>query len=526
MFLKNFDFLSPKITLYYKGSLSHESWMSGLISLFSVILLILLGIYYSLDLIKRQNPKAFFFNRYVEDSGIYPVNSSSLFHYISMSNINELYDEMAFDFHTFRIIGIDIYYQNYVDDKNKSIYNYNHWLYGYCNNDTDTQGIGYLITQKYFTNFGCIRKYYDSKIGKYFNVGEDNFKWPIMAHGLSNPNKQYYSILIENCQQETLNAIFGEGHKCKNDSENAEIFKGYNAFRFNIIDQFADVLKYKDPHTKYITLIESTIAKDNYSVNHINFNPSIVYTHDGVILDNTKEERSYTFERNDALVYYEKDTSIYSVYNFWLKNRLQCYDRTYKKIQDVISDIGGVSEAITVVVAFFNCFFNKYATMMNIEKVISPYLKDNNDKVKKHKIELSNLETNKLNKTDIGKNSSLSQTNNEITEKKDDFSKNSNNDNAYIENSYKYQNTQIINKNNDISNLNKNSFDFWSFRIYKLTCGKKNNYFKLYEDFRIKIISEEHIIKSHINQCNLLKINEINEIEKKSYLLQDLVDKG
>ena len=54
--LKKIDYLSANITLYHKDSLSHDSWMSGLLSLFSFILFILLSIYYSLDFLKRQNP--------------------------------------------------------------------------------------------------------------------------------------------------------------------------------------------------------------------------------------------------------------------------------------------------------------------------------------------------------------------------------------------------------------------------------------------------------------------------------------
>jgi len=70
------------------------------------------------------------------------------------------------------------------------------------------------------------------------------------------------------------------------------------------------------------------------------------------------------------------------------------------------------------------------------------------------------------------------------------------------------------------------NFDFWSFRLYKISCGKKNNYFKLYEDFRIRIISEEHIINNHIKVFNLIKSSGINEIDNNSYLLQDLLNQG
>jgi hypothetical protein len=347
-----------------------------------------------------------------------------------------------------------------------------------------------------------------------------------MAHGLSHIDKEYYSVIIEKCEEDTLKLILGEEHKCKEDSE---LFNGYMGFHFNFIDQFSDVLNYKEPHVKYFSRIENTIAKDNYSVNHLNFNPSIVNTHDGLIFENTKQDVSYTFERNDAFANSQEGTTIYSIYNIWLKNRLQCYDRTYKKIQDVISDIGGISEVVTAIATFLNCFFNKYIIMVNVEKMISPYLKKET-KNNKNNIELSHLEPNKLDKTEFEKSKDQSNLKNQLSEKRNVINSNSNNNKSYLEeNSNKFDDTQIISSSKDInyvSNRKEKSFDFWSFRLYKITCGKKNNYFKLYEDFRIKIISEEHIINNHIKICNLIKNTGINETNKNSYLLKDLINQG
>jgi hypothetical protein len=396
-----------------------------------------------------------------------------------MSDVNDFDSnkDIGFDFESFRIIGIDTYYQNYIDDKNRNLSNYNHWLYGKCNNDSDTEGIDYLINKKNFLNFACISKYYDNETKKYYNTGDQNFRWPRMAHGLSHQDKEYYSVLIEKCEEDTLKLILGEEYNCK---ENLELFNGYMGFHFNFIDHFSDVLNYKKPHVKYFSRIENTIVKDNYSVNHLNFNPSIVNTHDGLIFENTKKETSYNFERNDAFANYKEGTTIYSIYNIWLKNRLQCYDRTYKKIQDVISDIGGISEVVTAVAAFLNCFFNKYIIMVNVEKMISPYLKKET-KNNKNNIELSHLETNKLNKTDFEKNKAQSNINinNQLTEKQNVLNSNSNNNKAYIEeNANKFDDTQIISSSKEInyvSNPKLRGFNFWSFRLYKITCGKKNN---------------------------------------------------
>ena len=126
MILKEIDFLSPKITLYQKGYLSHSSIISGIISIITLIIIISFGIYYSLDLIRRENPKVYFFNRFVEDAGIFPINSSSFFHYIIISSNNTIRD---FDLYSFRIIGFETYYAYYLD--NRDLSNFNHWLYGF-----------------------------------------------------------------------------------------------------------------------------------------------------------------------------------------------------------------------------------------------------------------------------------------------------------------------------------------------------------------------------------------------------------
>ena len=76
MIIKEIDFLSPPVTFYHKGSLSHSSIVSGLLSAFALLIILAFGIFYSLDLINHKNPTAFFFNRFIEDAGYFPVNSS------------------------------------------------------------------------------------------------------------------------------------------------------------------------------------------------------------------------------------------------------------------------------------------------------------------------------------------------------------------------------------------------------------------------------------------------------------------
>ena len=73
MFLKKIDLLSPKITLYTNSKHRHSSLFSGMFTLVTYTILIVIGFYFSLDIIQRQNPSAFYFNRYIEDAPIFPI---------------------------------------------------------------------------------------------------------------------------------------------------------------------------------------------------------------------------------------------------------------------------------------------------------------------------------------------------------------------------------------------------------------------------------------------------------------------
>ena len=84
MFLKKIDMISPPITLFYKGENSHSSIFSGVLSLIYYIVIFIFGVYYSIEFIEKKNPTAYYFKRYVEDTGNYPVNASSMFHFIQM----------------------------------------------------------------------------------------------------------------------------------------------------------------------------------------------------------------------------------------------------------------------------------------------------------------------------------------------------------------------------------------------------------------------------------------------------------
>ena len=548
MFIKNFDYLSPSITFYYQGAHSHTSIISGIISIISAIIIIIFAGYYLYELITRKDLNAFYYKSFIEDSGTFPVNASSFFHFISLGESYTGFDWYeGVNFTEYRIIGLEIDLVNYLNNRN--IFNYNHWLYGLCNNKSDTEGISHLINYKYFEKSACIRKYYDTSEQKYYDIGHSKFKWPVLSHGTFHCDNQFYTIIVEGCKEETINHILGGNQKCIYNPL-IDIRTSY----FYFINHYINVLNYKNPNIKYIDKIENAINKHEYYLNNLNIFPSTVRTHNGYIFDNIKEDKAYTFERNDVSTEINKEDKIYVAYSIWLKNTINDYERIYKRIQDIIPSIGGINQVIIFISVCINKFYNKYIELIDTDALLFSSIKKR--KEDKKKIELKNIgykleELSKEKMNDLDKKNTDREKNNEKLNKKTEKNKYDNNisksrNNLYnsteeishspnnhmksTENKDNTNNNNYGNVNNKYkkvitSKISDENKTFSKYILSELLCGKKYKWFGIYKNFRKKIISEEHLIKNYLNIYNLLKANENKKrFKRNSYLLKDLIN--
>ena len=544
MFIEKLDYLSPTITFYYKGNLSHSSITSGIISIFSILIIFVQIGYYSLYIIQRRGLNAFYFNSFREDIGTFPFNASSLFHFISLGELGKNYWNEGVNFTKYRIIGFETYYTYYLDDKNLS--KYNHWLYGLCNNRSDTEGIGYLINYNYFEQSACIRKYFDSKEQKYYDTDHPKFRWPIIGHGTYNKNNIFYNIIIESCKEDTLNLILGDGFKCIKD-QLIELNTAY----FYFINHYINLLNYKNPNTKFLFRVETGVHKDEFYINNLNFIPSMIETHNGLLFDHKEEEKTYIFERNDVARQIKfKEEDIFISYYFWIKNTMNYYQRNYIRIQDVISSIGGINQVIIFVSIYINSFYNKYIVLKDTESLLFSSINSEKKKmtkiVKENKVldKIKISEKDNINKFPIKNNdknkSNIKARNKKIVENINNFSKSDNNflsNSENIANNHKYhsqineneneteiKNNKAIERTNSPHTHKKRIKKFFDFILFKLFCQKKFKWFKIYNNFRIKIISEEYLFKNHLNIYNILRaIKNKRNFRRNSYKLKDLI---
>ena len=528
MFLKELDFLSPPISLYFQGSSSNSSICSGILSIITVLIIVIYSIIMLIALFTRDNDTltSTSFTYFVDDAGEIPLNASSLFHFISFEDYNNK-GNAEFDFTYFNAIGFENIFSDY--ESNTNIYNYNHWLYGLCN-ENDILGIEDIIKNKIITKSACIRKYFDSETQQYYDTNDQKFKWPSLSHGTFHPENKYYSIIINSCNQNYLDNVFNGELSCKNINN---LDMSLMAIYLNFIDQYIDVLNYDNPITKFFFRIVSKLDEDNYSINNLNFNPSLIRTNDGYFFDNKVKEFSFFYERNEVLSYQRKG-NLYMGYSFNLNNRLTFYERSYQTIQDFLSSLGGFYNIVIFIMKLINDLINSPMILVNFNFLLNLF-SINIDDIKKSN--QKNIIDNKINEVKELKKiiikSRRTNTRESIVNELDNHNRKDTDEKKIIKEiqindgknekseDKETENVKITNNNEKIKEIeevneekgkNKNIFSYWEFFLYKLTCGKKNSELEIYEDFLKKIVSVENLMHNYLKINNLLKSeNEMNE---------------
>ena len=84
-------------------------------------------------------------------------------------------------------------------------------------------------------------------------------------------------------------------------------------------------------------------------------------------------------------------------------------------------------------------------------------------------------------------------------------------------------NNSKIKVNEIITFKSKKKKFFLNYIFFKLTLEKKNSYFKMYENLRMRLLSEQHLIRNHLNIYTLLKVTKSKRLSRKhSYHFNDL----
>ena len=477
---KQLDNLSPKIVLFYKGFESHSSSISGIITILTYLSILILGLIFSIDFVFKKNPTAYFYNKFIYDTGVFSFDNTGIFHFIKLADNENL------NYFNSSIIIIGLHENTNIANPNFNISLYDHWVYEPCNNQHIGDLKDYLNDiETAFYNSHCINKFYNKATKKLININDSNFKYPKIEHGSSNPNSKPYGIYILRCQNNSeLNKT------CDDENISDKTAIEIDTIHIFFIDHYIDVTNYRYPLTNFYHKISNKIVLSSYTINHLNFSPLKLNTHTGIITNSNSELISFNFDLNEKLTTKEENTGIYGSFYFWMQNQMNIYDRTYQKIQDVSASVSGINKLLTIIGFFINYLFAKITLINDLS----------NDILKKN-----DKNNKKLNNQDFKFTNKSTSSNIICTELPIQFSKHKSNLqksnlNLKRENNVLYNN--MIDDDLSKSNLREYSIIQKNIKSQKITvkqiifhylCCIKNKNIDKIENIRKKILSEEQL---------------------------------
>ena len=480
MFFKKLDFISPRITLYYYGYRTHSSIFSGVLTTITYFLYIILFLYFSLEIVTHKNLSSYFYNKMIYDVGFYSLHNSGIFHYLQVKKKN-------FDPKAIQIIGIkSISLSKYTNDGKRE--NYDHYIYSICNKDMksyiNNQHLLSIIDDSlYYNNSFCIESFYNSTTKIITKYNENNFIYPSIEHGMSNPNYTYYGIIVQKCINSTLN-----NYSCDT-QENIEKQVNEITFDFRLINLDVDVLNYKQPLLYSFISITSGFSPSNFAVNHLNFQPMKIKTDNGLLFNSIYELNTYKFEQNEKQTW-EPISDILGVYYFWMQNNAIIYERSYQKIQNILADFGGISKAISIISSVLNWIIYKFNLLKHTNTLLKRFID----------IRINNqVIGDNMNNSSINLNSNFNKNSQRII--KIGLNEQSNNKNIIKNmNNKTYSLSKIYNSNDSFEKIIYKKISFLRFMEWNLYCQnskvrKANNMTFLYEIYK-QFISVESLFLS------------------------------
>jgi hypothetical protein len=407
MFFENFDFLSPKITLFYKYKQRHSSPIGGILTTLMILICILFVLRFLINLLFHSTPSVIFFKKYEKNIKKYPLDSSSIPHLIWISNNNN----KIINSKTIRVILL-------AEDNNyaantSNLKNYEHWVYDSCTESDfnnyeyyqnliyDDDYINNNNNKKDLSNAICIRYYYNKIEQIYYSSNNSNFKYPYLENGKSNRNNTILSTFIEKCSNDSItNSILDE---CETEENIQNYLKEKNLAYMQILDHQVDLTNLKTPIKSYFMGISSFLLHNNgYEVNTINFSPLLIRSNQNYINNDYIEKNTIIIDNTQSTIIGGKD-KILLKYLFCIQNYKQIYERKYIDLFDTFSSIGGIVQFFYYVFYVINYFYNDYILILNTQNL---FLNDPKNR-KISKLIPFNRQSNSLTPKNLNKNNIL-----------------------------------------------------------------------------------------------------------------------
>ena len=460
MFFNNFDFLSPKITLFYNNKRRHLSPIGGFFSLTILCFSLYIIMKYSLLKPFPKPSSLLMYRNFDTDLTHNYFNESGLFHFIYIYNNDNISNGNAVKLNNFKkgIVRIFMTYSyNKYEFNSSKLEDNDHWVYDTCHAYANNDDI------KYDYSFSsCIKYYYNSIEKKYYSIHDNvNFKWPFLRDNMTNFDNAIFATFVEKCSNNSvLNNILGE---CYSDDKINEFFSNFNNIFISFINNKLQIHNIYEPIKIYSHQIHDKIidSSNSFYLHDLEFIP-FNYEKTRHIFGKAFQHNYFRFNGDKAINIFTKgNNNLLIAYIFNFKEYIDEFRISDNNIMQSFYQIGGTMIVVYFIFYILNCFINERIEVRSFQYFLNDkgnnflYKHINYAKSKIYSLK-SNLNTNVSNEGNEVFNTFKS--NYPINMVKHDINNinNINNNISGINNNISGINNNLNNINNNISGINNN----------------------------------------------------------------------
>lgn len=113
---------------------------------------------------------------------------------------------------------------------------------------------------------------------------------------------------------------------------------------------------------------------------HLLFYPLRIITHSHILSNSYFCENSFLFDVKEPKI---RESDYYSIadFAFWMGNNFEIYERTYKKIQNVLAELGGIIKIFFLCAEIINYPYNKFVILSDATNFIIAQAKNEKKKI-------------------------------------------------------------------------------------------------------------------------------------------------
>ena len=369
MNLKNIDYLSQKISLFYYGNKRHSGTFGGILTIMMIISCLTYIFYLFFDLYKH-NSTTFQYYRYLfRNPGVYFFNNTNgIFHFF------QFYNPKTNDYSSGKLNSkyIRLFMSTISNEYKKDptiLSRHEHWVYNNCRDGIDNK---YFEKNKFknlsFEDGICLRYYYNNIEKKYYPIEDsNNFIYPQLSN--FDLNKFSISTIIEKCDN---NSILTEAlGYCAEESEINNYLELNYGLNLNVKEFEINSENYSYQKYYFIYGISNMLKPLKIIENNIIFIPVKIEIKSGIFL--TKRQTNITYSLYNYYRHEEElndnNSKILSIYNFGLSPSGYSFKNNYKTFFGCFPKIGGIIQLIYYMFYGINFFYNQFTIINDTKKL-------------------------------------------------------------------------------------------------------------------------------------------------------------